>query len=88
MKKHHQKLKVIEEKIFSGDMDWCNIEIRHSEEAGAQAAFAEILLNPDDETTSNCPREISIKMSSSNNNNNKTQKNKVLSLFRSKRSIS
>lgn len=77
MKKHHQKLKVIEEKIFNGDMDWCNIEIRHSEKAGAQAAYAEILEDAEDETSECCPQEISV-----------LQKKKGLQLFRPRRSIS
>ncbi len=82
LKMHQQKLKVIEERIFNGDMDWCSIEMRHSEDAGPLAAFAEIVGTENPETVPNdCPHEISIPQS------NKGQKKKVMRIFRSRKTI-
>lgn len=45
MSMHQRQLKLLEEKITTGDLEWCSIEMIHSKEAGAEQAFAEII-NP------------------------------------------
>jgi len=45
MNMHQRQLKLLEEKIMTGDLEWCSIETKHSEEAGADQAFAEVV-NP------------------------------------------
>lgn len=45
MNMHQRQLQLLEEKIMSGDLEWCSIETKHSEDAGADQAFAEVI-NP------------------------------------------
>jgi len=42
---HQRQFKLLEEKIVSGDLEWCSIEMKLSREAGEGKAFTEVL-NP------------------------------------------
>lgn len=66
MDMHQRQLKLLEEKIMTGDLEWCSIETKHSEEAGADQAFAEVInpmgnalhFSPEED---DCPLEIAIR---------------------------
>mmetsp|Transcript_11127 Transcript_11127/g.20828 ORF Transcript_11127/g.20828 Transcript_11127/m.20828 type:complete len:867 (-) Transcript_11127:595-3195(-) len=40
---HEKRLKLLEEKIASGDLEWCSIEMKHCLSAGEGNAFARVL---------------------------------------------
>ena len=79
---HQEKLKVIEQQFSTGDLEWCDIEMRHCEQAGAKWAFAEVLY-PGDE---NRPIEISISdATSASTSTSKLQKKGVRRLFKNRK---
>jgi hypothetical protein len=43
MRMHQKQLKLLEEKIASGDLEWCSIETKHCLSAGKGLAFARVL---------------------------------------------
>jgi hypothetical protein len=43
MRIHERQLKLLEEKIASGDLEWCSIEMKHCLSAGEGRAFAKVL---------------------------------------------
>lgn len=88
LKQHKANMKVIEEKISTGDLEWCNIEIRQGTCGNGDKLSATCTQNlngsvVEDDNWADRPIEISIPMTSSPSN--KSHKKGVRRLFKNRK---